>query len=154
MTRLFLTWYHMLSEGSPKYKTFKEGIKITKGKVWKICLRICGFALVVVGAACVVESLMIFLLSIVGFGSLLDATALVIQNTQHDIIMMLGALGTLLGENIFTSFFIMLIFGAFYSVSSVLTRAMFHIFYVRYYLDMREEHEMEHSFIMPILRKS
>ena len=47
-----------------------------------------------------------------------------------------------------------IIFSAFYSLSTVITRAMYHIFYVRYYLDIREEYESERSWVGSILKQS
>ena len=47
MTRLYLSWYHMLSEGSGTVHTFQESIKLSKGKIWKIFWKVFAFSLII-----------------------------------------------------------------------------------------------------------
>jgi hypothetical protein len=65
----------------------------------------------------------------------------------------MNALATLFAENIALIAMSSLLFSIFYSMSAVLSRAMFHIFSVQYYLRLREIHESESSFLRPILMK-
>jgi hypothetical protein len=82
----------------------------------------------------------------------MDSIARIVKNSSDSKII-LDQIGQLFYENSRTLSILPIIFGIFYAASSVLSRAMFHIFYVQYYLDVREEHEMKTSFLKPLLRK-
>jgi hypothetical protein len=153
LTRMYFAWYHMLSEQSGGYKTFFQAQSLTKGKVWKIFFKVLGFALVVWIASSAIESFMGGVFSLIGGPRVADEIALLIHNGKWNIATILWSLWEFMKDNMdgFTVF--PLLFATFFAASSVLSQAMFHIFYVRYYLDIREEYDMESSFLRPILKK-
>ncbi len=153
-TRLYLTWYHMLSEGSGTFSTFSHAVKLTRGRAWSMFWKVFAFAIIVWLAAGMIEGIMSTLFSLSGWPSLLNKWAKIAEMYENDTSKTLEQIRILLWENGEQMILIPLIFWIFYSTSSVLSGAMFHIFYVRYYLDIREEHENEHSFVKSILNPS
>lgn len=154
MTRMYFAWYHMLSEQSGSMKTFFVAQKLTKGKVWKIFWKVLLYSMIIWIGACLIESIMNILLSLVGGWHLANTIAESIQVNKENVGKMWGDIRILFRENPDKMVLIPIIFWIFYSASSVLSSAMFHIFYVRYYLDIREEYDMESSFIRPMLKRS
>ncbi len=151
MTRLYLSWYHMLSEGSGKIQTFKESIKLSRWRTWKIFWKVFAFSLIIWLISSLIESGMSGLFSIFWSTSIMNEIARSIDQNKNDLLQMLAQIGTILRANSWSVSIIVLVFGIFYSLSSVISRALYHIFYVRYYLDIREEHENESSFVKSIL---
>lgn len=154
LTRLYLSWYHMLSEWSGKMRTFRESISLSRWKVWKIFWRVFAFSLIVTIVSTLIESTMSGIFSAIGSGSLMNESALIIEKNSEDLRQILSGIWGILGDNGPKFTLSLVLFGIFYTLSSVLSRAMYHIFYVRYYLDIREEHENENSWIKSILYPS
>jgi hypothetical protein len=144
----------MLSEGSGSYRTFQEGIMLTRGKAWKIFWKVLGFALAIGIGTILIEGALMLPFSLLGTNALANEFALAIQIYKENFSLLLGEILTIIFQNGYTLLLISIIFSCFYSVSSVLSRAMFHIFYVRYYLELREEYENESSFIRSSLALS
>ncbi len=151
MTRLYLSWYHMLSEGSGTVHTFQESIKLSKGRIWKIFWKVFAFSLIIWLISSLIESCMSGLFSIIWSTHIMNEVAQSINQNKNDLLQMLAQISAILKENSWSVSLIAFVFGIFYSVSSVVSRGLYHIFYVRYYLDIREEHENESSFIKSIL---
>jgi hypothetical protein len=86
-------------------------------------------------------------LALFGFGSFADEIARTIVLYKRDITLLLESIMALFAEKNQVLIGSTIWFGIWYSMSSVLSRAMFSIFYVRYYLDIREDYHDEHSFI-------
>ncbi len=154
LTRLYLSWYHMLSEGSGTRHTFAESIKLSRGRVWKIFWKVFAFSLIIWLVSTMVESFMSGLISLLWSNSVMNEIAGAIEQNKNNLTQMLTQVGTILKANSWSVSLISLMFSIFYALSSVISRALYHIFYVRYYLDIREEHENESSFVKSILYSS
>ncbi len=151
MTRLYLCWYHMLSEGSGSFRVFRESIKLSRGKVWKIFWKVFAFSVIIGVITSTIESTMGGLFSTIGSSTMIDGIALIARENKDNLAQMLPQLGSFLIENSWNLWLTTVIFGMFFSLSTVISRALYHIFYVRFYLDIREEHENENSFVKSIL---
>ena len=154
MTRLYLTWYHMLSEGSSKLDTFREAIRITKGKALRIFLMVLGFAIIIWFASSAIDSALWELLWLLGSGEVTGEIARTIGEMRGDLPNMLNSLTDIFTLHSGIIAIMAIVFSVFYSLSTVITRAMYHIFYVRYYLDIRAEYESERSWVGSILKQS
>ena len=151
MTRLYLSWYHMLSEGSGKLLIFRESIRLTKGRAWRIFWKVFAFSLIIGIISSLIEATMSGIFWLLGSNQVMDEIARTIAQNKNQLIEMLSQMAILFKENSWSISLISFVFWIFYSLSSVLSRALYHIFYVRYYLDIREEHENESSFVQSIL---
>lgn len=146
-TRMTISWYHMLSENSTSYKTLKWSIVMTHWRVWKIFSQIFGYALIIWLCSCLIESMMVEVLSLFGLTTFANEMAYIILSYKENATALIDALMTF-AQHENTSIIVGTFwFALWYSMSSVLSRAMFSIFYVRYYLDIREDYHDEHSFI-------
>jgi hypothetical protein len=96
LTRLYLSWYHMLSEGSGELKTFRNSLRLTRGRVWKVFWKVLVFSLVVTIVSSLVESLIIGASSVLGSHSIFDQSALVIEENKGNINQILSGLGKIL----------------------------------------------------------
>lgn len=151
MTRLYLSWYHMLSEGSGSLRVFRESIRLSRGKTWKIFWKVFAFSLIIWVISSVIESIMGGIFSTIGSDTMADGMAKIVQDNKENFVQMLPQMGNFLSENFWSASLTTIIFGMFFSLSTVISRALYHIFYVRFYLDIREEHENENSFVKSIL---
>lgn len=138
-TRITFSWYHMLSEGSGSLAVFLDGGKYTIGKISETFFKVLGFTLLVWFVSLIIEFFMVGFLdeplmsgTLTHIGTLMEWGAQNIVPRMKELIIVLESK---YGEVSFAWFFLSFV----YSLSSVISRGLFHIFFVRYYMDVREE---------------
>jgi hypothetical protein len=143
MTLFYVAWYHVLSEWSGGWRMFFDSKKFIIWKAWVVFWKVAFFSIIVWIIASTIESTIYGLLSWDVTGGTWDELAREIEkDTQKnplDILAKMFEIFRTYPIGISGSWIFMILF---FSLSSVLSNAMFHIFYVRYYLDLRDEWEI------------
>lgn len=139
--RYTLSWYHMLSEWSGSLDAFLESRKFVENRIVEVFLKILGFSIIVWIMSLIIEMFLLGFISRPGFNtsfthilqSILDASVPLLERMKWLILTIEGSYGQISLNGC--------IICCIYSLSSVLSRAMFHIFSVHYYLHLRDEWE-------------
>jgi hypothetical protein len=141
MTLFYVTWYHVLSEGSSGWRMFWDSRKFVRGKAWSVFWKVFFFSLIVGIVSQTILSSLYGILSWDVTGGAWDRIAIELAKKENPPLLMISQIFAIIQSHpagIFGSWLLMTLV---FSLSSVLSKAMFHIFYVRYYLDLRDEWE-------------
>ena len=98
-TRMYITWYHMLSEGSGRLHTFKESIRLTRGKAWIIFWKVLGFSIIIGIISTFIESTLSGFMGAFGTNTILNEIALALKENTKDATVILSQVGKVLQEN-------------------------------------------------------
>ena len=142
--RYTLSWYHMLSEWSGSLDTFLESRKFVHKRIVEVFFKILGFSIIVWLMSLGIEIFLLWFLSRPDMSgelgnilkSIVDTSSPLTERMKSLLVTIEGSYGQIS----LTGIIICLI----YSISSVISRWMFHIFSVHYYLHLRDEWE-EHQ---------
>lgn len=139
--RYTLSWYHMLSEWSGSLETFLESRKFVQKRIVEVFFKILGFSVIVWIMSLVIEFFLLWFLSNPFTSSELAKLLETLVESSNPLLERMKSLIFTIeasyGQISFTGIVICFI----YSLSSVISRAMFHIFSVHYYLHLRDEWE-------------
>lgn len=91
-TRMSVSWYHMLSEGSTSYASWRLALRMTRGRVWRMFYQICGYAIIIWITSGLIESMMMQILSVFGVGNIADDIARLMVLYRDDITLILQSL--------------------------------------------------------------
>ncbi|GAB0175145.1 MAG: hypothetical protein HHAS10_10240 [Candidatus Altimarinota bacterium] len=139
--RYTLSWYHMLSEGSGSLEIFLESRKFVHKRIVEVFLKILGFSIIVWIMSFFIEIFLLGFLSSPDWSSELAKITKLIVDSNGDMVNRMKSLILILEESYGKITLSGIVLCGIYSLSSVVTRAMFHIFSVHYYLHLRDEWE-------------
>lgn len=141
--RYTLSWYHMLSEWSGSLETFLESKKFVHKRIIEVFLKILGFSIIVWIMSFCIEFFLLWFLSSPDWSSEITKITKLIIDSSGDTVSRMKSLIFILEGSYGQITLTGIVFCGIYSLSSVITRAMFHIFSVHYYLHLRDEWEEE-----------